>query len=196
MNNEEPITVGEAIRLWVRGIEDPRIWEERLIKNILTGLKEHIEVELEADEEERSKDLADADEDWEFVPEGVEEIGDEDLGDLIRVVLQFRKLKKKKKEIWKRVEDHFDKKHGFEWRRGYWHSWKKRHWDEGVIHYLFNAVYDWWMPPYPRGRRRAKEYPVEHLRELRAKGLSYREIEKETGIAKSTVHRILTRGEP
>ena len=42
----------------------------------------------------------------------------------------------------------------------------------------------------PRGRPR-KAYDIEKAKKMRAKGMSYRAIEKETGISKSTLHRIL-----
>ena len=190
MSNIELITIIKAIRLWIQGVEDPRITKERLIKNLLKEVKDDALHNLQGYEDEDYFYLE--------VLEDVEsgEIKDEDIRELVEIVLTLRKQGLKKAQIQKSVERHFDIKYKTEWRRsrtsGF--NYRIRHWSP-QIYYLFNIVYDYWMPPYPRGRRRPRVYPIERLKKLRAQGLSYREIEKETGVPKSTAHRILTKGQ-
>lgn len=184
MCDEGPVFIYRSVRLWIEGVEDLKITKERLIESLFRAVKAEA---LNEDAETRY---------YEDILEDVEsgEIKDEDIRELVEIVLNERKLGHKKAQIKKSIENHFDKKYGFTegWTGGYFgHKWINRNWSH-QIYYLFDITYDLWMPPYPRGRRRPREYPIERLRELRAQGLSYREIEKETGVSKSTAHRILT----
>jgi hypothetical protein len=47
-------------------------------------------------------------------------------------------------------------------------------------------------PKAKRGRKPKREYPLEELKKMQESGMSLRQIAKETGIPKSTIHRLLS----
>lgn len=113
-------------------------------------------------------------------------ISDDDIKELINIVLVQRKNKNKKREIWELVDAIFrGESYGYKWRYG-----SERECFSLELESVFEIVYGY-LPPYPRGLREPKEYPLEKIKELREKGLSVRRIAKEVGISKSTIHRLL-----
>lgn len=74
-------------------------------------------------------------------------------------------------------------------------TWIRMLYDYNTIRKVVKAILDTMeqekLKP-KRGKKPERQYPIEKLRQMRESGMSIRKISEETGISKSTVHRLLS----